>query len=67
METRNSKQLKSFVEYCENNPEQRFWQALRNWSGYSFVYLSNDGDPADLPRDDFKPAPELTNPFYWEY
>jgi len=27
--------LESFVKYCEENPEQRFWQALRNWAdGY---------------------------------
>ena len=32
--TRNSKALRSFVEYCESQPELRFWQALRNWSRY---------------------------------
>lgn len=24
--------LESFAEYCGNHPEERFWQALRNWS-----------------------------------
>jgi len=24
--------LSSFVSYCEAHPEQRFWQALRNWA-----------------------------------
>lgn len=33
--------LKSFTEYCEQHPEQRFWQALRNWSEYNFIYGSN--------------------------
>ena len=32
-ETRNSEPLRDFVEYCANHPDQRFWQALRNWSG----------------------------------
>lgn len=35
--TRNSEILKSFVSYCEAHPDERFWQALRNWSGYSYV------------------------------
>lgn len=33
--------LTSFIKYCEKNPGERFWQALRNWSGAKFVYLSN--------------------------
>jgi hypothetical protein len=32
--TRNSKTLSSFVEYCESQPDLRFWQALKDWSGY---------------------------------
>ena len=38
----NNKVLESFVQYCKENPKQRFWQALRNWSGFSFVWVSND-------------------------
>jgi len=42
MSSKNKKTLDSFVKYCEKNPELRFWQALRNWSGYSFIYaISN--------------------------
>ena len=40
-ETRNSKTLKSFVEYCESHTNERFFQALRNWIGWPFVYLSD--------------------------
>ena len=36
-ETRNSKLLKEFTEYCEKNPEYRFFQALRNWSGADYI------------------------------
>ena len=38
-----NKELKSFIKYCEKNPEQRFWQALRNWSKYNFIYGSMAG------------------------
>ena len=40
--TRNSVPLESFSQYCVDHPEQRFWQALRNWSGYSFIYVSDE-------------------------
>ena len=33
--------LKSFVNYCREHPEERFWQALRNWSGHQ-VILADD-------------------------
>jgi hypothetical protein len=39
---KNAKLLKSFTTYCEFHSELRFWQALRNWSGYNFIYGSND-------------------------
>lgn len=38
MENRNSEVLKSFIEYCAEHPEERFWQALRNWSGYGYIF-----------------------------
>ncbi len=44
--TRNSAALASFVAYCEANPEQRFWQALRNWSGHDYVAT------IDVPYED---------------
>jgi hypothetical protein len=28
----NKKLLKDFTKYCFKHPEERFWQALRNWS-----------------------------------
>jgi len=31
---------KEFLEYCRHHPEQRFWQALRNFTKYGFVYVS---------------------------
>lgn len=33
---KNIDRLDSFSLYCRKHPEQRFWQALRNWSGYEY-------------------------------
>lgn len=41
MTNRNSDTLESFVKYCIDHPDQRFWQALRNWSGYPFIIGTN--------------------------
>jgi hypothetical protein len=59
MANKNKKILDSFVAYCKEYPEMRFWQALRNWCGASFIGYS---------RDSFKPAgqpPEYEDTFYW--
>ena len=37
--TRNSKVLEDFTRYCIEHPEERFWQALRNWSGAAGIFL----------------------------
>jgi len=54
-----NKTLKSFVDYSEKNPSLRFWQALRNWSGFNFIYGSRD--------DSYKIEPtHLEDTFYIE-
>ena len=45
--SKNSKQLRKFVLYCLDNPEQRFWQALRNWAKVPFILKSSHFD-ADM-------------------
>ena len=35
---KNTKVLNSFTKYCNKHPDERFWQALKNWSGFPFVY-----------------------------
>ena len=35
--SKNQKQLASFAEFCLKYPNQRFWQALRNWSKTPFI------------------------------
>ena len=59
MKTRNSEALESFVLYCENNPDQRFWQALRNWSKYDQI-LGHVGNILD------KDLEGMENTFYLE-
>lgn len=65
--TRNSKVLASFVAYCQQYPDQRFWQALRNWSDYNFVLVSNTLPPTteDMRGCYTKPY-EIYDTFYWE-
>lgn len=56
---KSKKLLDSFVKYCEEHRELRFWQALRNWCGWNFIYVSKklfEGDGFD----------ELEDTFYWE-
>jgi len=46
---KNRKILNSFIAYCNAYPDQRFWQALRNWSVFEFIYVAkfSDGDFTD--------------------
>lgn len=39
--TRNSKLLQQFAAYCRDHPDERFWQALRNWSGCGFILAAD--------------------------
>ncbi len=38
---KNEEVLASFSIYCHLHPEERFWQALRNWSGHAFIFAGN--------------------------
>lgn len=51
---KNAELLASFTTYCYENPEQRFWQALRNWSGWAAVYVAKNDD-----------HPKPMDTFYW--
>lgn len=60
--TRNSKLLQEFSEYCNSNTDQRFWQALRNWSGADYIMCCN-GDEFDVrTADDMG----MKDTYYWE-
>jgi hypothetical protein len=45
--SRNSAVLASFVAYCKRNPDMRFYQALRNWSGAEAIFYCHDLGIAD--------------------
>ena len=45
MSSKNGALLVEFAEYCAEHPEQRFWQALRNWSGSNFVLILSHTAP----------------------
>jgi hypothetical protein len=51
--SKNEKTLQAFAEYCRSHHEERFWQALRNFSAYNFIGVSNDKE-------------SWTDTFYWE-
>lgn len=62
--------LADFVEYCRAHPHDRFWQALRNWSGYGYIYVSNrfllhDVEEVKFTRHSAS-SYDLQDTFYWE-
>jgi hypothetical protein len=49
-----NKSLTSFTLYMKKHPEQRFFQALRNWAGVGFIWAGNSPDGSDM-----------VDTFYW--
>lgn len=47
MNKKLKEQLDSFILYCHTYPEQRFWQALRNWSGEDKIIAEFTGKQED--------------------
>lgn len=60
MDAKNQTLKEGLIEYFINNPEQRFWQAIRNYSKYNFVLVS---DTLDLDTNEFK---NVEDTFYKE-
>lgn len=58
-ELKSSDLLRSFTSYCLAHPHERFWQALRNWSGFPFIYACHGIDHSAHSRD-------LLDTFYWD-
>lgn len=54
--TGNREVLTDFVRYCEENPNLRFWQALRNWAEVNFLVVSDSPNVLYDGQDTF----------YWE-
>jgi hypothetical protein len=53
-DSRNSKTLESFVAYCKARPSERFWQALRNWSGFPFIFAGYKRDEITFDTFNFE-------------
>jgi len=53
MKNKNIKLLEEFAKYCYDHPEERFWQALRNWSGNPYLLISRYLPPDNHIRDAF--------------
>jgi len=47
MKLHSEKLLTSFIRYCIKHPDERFWQALTNWSGFSFIFGSKSNSFED--------------------
>jgi len=54
MKSKNKKILNDFIKYCKEHPEERFWQALRSWSEYDFIYIGDEN------------SDQIKDTFYWE-
>lgn len=54
-EMKSTTQLQDFMKYCANHPDERFWQALRNWSEFGYILASHTN-----------PDEDLQDTFYWE-
>lgn len=54
--------LNDFTKYCQEHPEERFWQALRNWSGADFLMYWDNKEFDEKEADRMG----LKDTFYWE-
>lgn len=55
----SSELLSDFVAYCKAHPTERFWQAVRNWSGHNFIMAANT-------RELNHPDCDIKDTFYWK-
>jgi len=54
---KSRKTLEDFQRYCFLHPNERFWQALRNWANVRYIYVSNDT---------VNYMPKISDTFYFE-
>ena len=53
-DSRNSKTLTSFVDYCRAHPDFRFWQALCTWAGVGYVVASDTPSNGEGQEDTWR-------------
>lgn len=64
-QSRNSEVLESFVAFCKENPDLRFWQALSAWSGKHIILASASPIRYDSDAAVWRPE-EIRDPYNWE-
>lgn len=47
MEIRDKEAKESLIEYINEHPKERLWQAIRNWCGFPFVWIGGNPDKSD--------------------
>jgi hypothetical protein len=50
---KSKRTLDDFIMYCYDHPDERFWQALRNWSGSAYILKSRYLPPDNHIQDTF--------------
>lgn len=71
---KNQESLLEFIKYCFEHPQERFWQALRNWSQYYFIFGWRPKKPLRMKEDgnhyvegiEEMEKMGLEDTFYWE-
>lgn len=58
IDNKNRIVLMSFINYCASHPDERFWQALRNWVRVPTI--------AVIKRDEASGFDHVTDTFLWE-
>lgn len=61
--TRDARNKDDLLRYIEEHPEQRLWQAIRNWSGHGFVMV---GELTEDERGNVIFPKGLEDTFYFE-
>lgn len=49
---KNKKLKDSLIKYFKDHPNERLWQAIRNWSGLYMIYGAT-GKPGSYAEDTF--------------
>ncbi len=52
MINKNSELLNDFKKYCCKHPEERFWQALRNWSEANSIIIEKHYEKGIVTQED---------------
>ena len=58
----SEKLLNEFTEFCKQNPDLRFWQALSCWTGKPIVIAEAHGDIGHINDD----GSRFIDTFYFE-